>query len=485
MSGDERPSGEHIPRRTVSSLTYTGAGSLVRVAALGVRSVVLARLLPISVFGVYAGTRVVIELVVGASELGLNAAMTADHEHTRDERRVAQTHLLLRTVITAAWAAVGLLVAVAATDGDRRTSALVLIGTFATTALLSTFTALLGRRVVHRRLALLGLLTDVGSTVVAVGLAVTGAGLWALLSVHVVEAVLGVLLLVVHRPVWRPSLRWHPAVGRHLLRFGVRAGLANLLTTLLAKIDDLFVATALGTTQLGLYNRAYTFASYPRKIAGGPVDSVSLGALAAAADRRARTEVFTLLLGLLVRAGFLLAGLLAVAAPELIRVLIGERWLPMLAAFQLMLVYAMFDPLKTVLGHVLIAGGEPGRLVRARSIQLAALLVGLGVLGWQGIAGVAVAVNLMAVAGTLLLLREARRHVDVDVRGIFGAPAIAFSGGIGAAVAVRSVLTGTWPVLAGTSAVFGLVFAGTLAVLERDRALRLLAEVRTRPWGGE
>lgn len=477
MSGG-RPAGEDLQRATMTSLAYRGGSSVVRVAALGVRSILLARLLPIEVFGIYAGVRVVVELVSGTAELGLNAAMAADHPLTRDEQRTARTHLLLRSVTTCAWAGIGLVVAGVALDADRRTAGIALIVAFGVEALLSTSVVLLRRRVVHRRLALWDLATDLGSTVVAVALALAGAGLWALLSVHLLRSALGVVLLVLHRPVWRPRLAFDGPVARHLLWFGWRAGLANLLTTVLARIDDLFVATVLGVTPMGLYNRAYTFASYPRKIAGAAVDSVSLGALSAAATREARSQVFALLLGVLARVGFLLAGVLAVAAPEMITVLLGARWLPLLDAFRLMLVFALLDPLKRVLGDVLLACQQPGRLVRARALQLAVLVVGLAVLGPRGISGVAVAVDIMAFAGAVQLLLAARDHVDVDLRDLLGVPLLALVVGLALAASTRVLATGVWPILLLSATAFTLGYGATLMVLERDMAVRLLRRLR-------
>lgn len=477
---NERPGGEEIQRRTLSSLAFQGGGTALQFVVLGVRSVVLARLLPVVTFGVYAGTRVVLVLVAAVFALGLSPALIADHELTRDEDRAASVHLFLRTVISAAWASASLVIALTVLDGQVRTAALVLTATMVVDALLTTPTAILTRRVVHRRLALTALLADVVSSVVAIGLALAGADLWALLSVHVASSVVGVVLLYVHRPVWRPRLRWDGAIGRHLLGFGMRAGIADLLSTGLDRLDDLYVATVLGATPMGFYNRAFTFARYPRRIAGAPVNAVSLGSLSAATTRQQRTQVFELLVGVLARAGFLLAGVLAVAAPELILVLLGERWLPLLDAFRLMLLYALLDPLKALLGHVLIAGGEPQRLVWVRLGQLALLAVGLVTLGSSGIAGVALAVDVMALAGTAALLWQGRRHVEVSLGRLFAKPLLALLVAFAAGLSVRAVGEGTWPVLLGSVAAFTGAFAGVLLLVDRSATRRVLEHVRTR-----
>jgi PST family polysaccharide transporter len=266
---------------------------------------------------------------------------------------------------------------------------------------------------------------------------------------------------------------------RYFLRFGSRSFIAATLQYALDRVDDLWVGSYLGDTAMGLYSRAYTFATYPRRILAAPLNTVSVGTYAELkAARKRLSQAFFRINAFLVRSGFLAAGLFALVAPEFIRLLLGVKWLPMLSAFRLMLAYTMFDPLKLTVANALVAVGKPERIARARFAQLAVLVTGLFLMGPSlGIAGVALAVDGMLVVGIVVLLWEVRRYVDFSLTRLFGAPGLAL--GIGmimarGAIMLPGVLGSDWRTGSVKGAVFLAVYTGILLVLERRHLLKMV-----------
>src|SRR5690606_28345597 len=106
--------------------------------------------------------------------------------------------------------------------------------------------------------------------------------------------------------------------------------------------DDWWVGTFLGSNPLGFYSRAYEFARYPRRAIANPVLSVFFPAFAQLQDDRERlSRAFFRPTSLMVRAGGLLSLIFVSVAPEFIRIFLGEKWIPMQLAFQLMIVYTL------------------------------------------------------------------------------------------------------------------------------------------------
>jgi PST family polysaccharide transporter len=242
-----------------------------------------------------------------------------------------------------------------------------------------------------------------------------------------VGAALALLGYLVYRPVWRLRLGWTWDTARYLLNFGRKSFVASILSRALDQADDLWTGTFLGDTPLGFYARAYRFAGYPRSVLAEPLNAVASGTYAELKGRRKQlSQAFFRVNAFLVRTGFLVAGLLALIAPELIRLLLGTKWLPMLLAFRLMLIFTLLDPIRGTVANLFVAEGCPEKTVRARLVQLVVLVAGLLLLGprW-GIAGVAVAADIMLGAGILLLLWQARAHVDFSVVRLFAAPTVA------------------------------------------------------------
>jgi O-antigen/teichoic acid export membrane protein len=400
-----------LAHRSVTSVTWNVAASLIAVGVLFVRSVLLARLVPVYVFGIYALAGSIVGLTVIVPNFGMGGAFLHRAPETADEQQAACVHFTLKLMFTVVWASLLVLGAFLFTSGETRTALLLLTATTAGIELAQTPRLILTRRVVHRRLALMQILKVVLTTLVAVGLAWRGEALWALLAANVVSLALTIVALYVWRPVWRPRMVWSPAVMRYFLRFGSRNFPAVALMRALDRIDDLWTGLFLGKTPLGYYSRAYTFATYPRKVLAAPVNMVAGGTYAELkGDRKRLSRAFFRTNAFMVRSGFFLAGLLALIAPEFIGLLLGAKWLPMLDAFRLMLVYTMLDPMKITVGNLFIAVGKPGHVARARAVQLAVLVGGLFLLGLPlGITGVALAADGMLVVGMAILLWQALR----------------------------------------------------------------------------
>jgi len=379
--------------RSIISISWNVVANIGRISILFVRSVMLARLLPVEAFGAYALAGSVVGLTAVLPEFGMGGAFIHRANETEDEARAAAVHFTLRLSFTILWMALLIGGGILFTTGETRQALVVLTLTAGGMGLSQTPRLILKRRVVHRRLALIQILNAVLTTVIALGLAWQGVTLWALLATDVVTFLLNTIILYIWRPVWRPRLVWSVPEIRYFLRFGSRNLLTVVLLYALDRVDDLWTGIFLGKSSLGFYSRAYTFATYPRTILATPVNQVVVGTYAELKnDRRRLSHAFLRVNAFLIRSGFLLAGLLWLVAPEFIRLLLGAKWLPMLPAFQLMLVFTLFDPMKLTVANLFIVVGKPEQVIWVRTVQLIVLIGGLFLLGlpW-GIIGVALA----------------------------------------------------------------------------------------------
>jgi O-antigen/teichoic acid export membrane protein len=461
-----------IAKRSMTAAAWNIIASMARVVVLFVRSIILARLLPVEVFGIYAFAMSVVNLSSAVPVFGMWGAFLHRAPESQDEEQLAAVHFTLKGLFTLGWVAVLLCAAQIWASGDTRIALMLLTLVYGGVHLAQTPRLILTRRVVHRRMALLQLVDVVLSSALAIALAWQGATLWALLATDIITLAVSIFGLYIWRPVWVPRLAWSAPVVRYLLSFGSRTFVADVLMRALDRVDDLWTGLALGETALGFYSRAYTFATYPRYILATPINTVAGGTYAELKDDRVRlSKAFFRTNAFLVRTGFLLGGLLALVAPEFIRLALGEKWLPMLTAFRLMLVYTLFDPIKITVADVLTASGAPGKVVRARAVQLVVLIVGLVSLGpWLGISGVAIAVDAMLVVGIALLLWQARTYVDYSLRRLLLVPGLALLAGIGlasAAVAIPALQGSDWVTGAVKTVVFTATYLGIVLLLER------------------
>ncbi len=470
---------ESIVERSVTSATWNAAASVIQVGVGLARSILLARLLRVDTFGVYAMAGSIVRLSAVLPGFGMGDAFLHRAPETQDEDQAAAVWLTLKLIFGSVWALLLALGALRFATGQDRVALVTITLTYLGTLLTAIPQQILVRRVEHRRLAVLQSVDVLASAITAILLAWRGVELWALLSTDIMTMVLSVLLLYVWRPVWRPHLAWAPSAMRYFLRFGSRSLLAKVLLRASDQVDDLWTGAYLGESPLGLYSRAYAFATYPRSILAASVDKVAGGTYAElAANRRRLSQAFFRTNAFLVRTGFFLAGLLASIAPELIRLLLGTKWLPMLDAFRLMLIFTLLDPVRLTVANLFVAVGRPDKIVRARAAQLAVLVAGLFALGpWLGIAGVALAVDAMLVVGIGLLLWQAGEYVDFSLWTLFAAPGAGVGLGIlaaRAAIMVPGILGSPWRTGFVKTLTFMAMYSAVVLVLEGRRLREIL-----------
>jgi O-antigen/teichoic acid export membrane protein len=335
-----------LARRSLTSISWNFAVNTAAVGILAVRMILLTRWLTPEIYGVYTFAYAILILTIIIPNFGMEEAFVHRAPEVENESDAAAVHFTLRSLFTLIWAAVILLGTLLFAQDDLRLALLVLTPVYFGVQMTQTPILILRRRVTHRRLAVVRFLQVILTTAVSLPLAWYGAGLWALMAADIVFLVVRIFVLYFWRPVWIPRFKWDPAMVRYYLNFGGRAFAAHALETAIDRVDDLWTGVYLGQAALGIYSRAYTFATYPRQLLAEPLNNVASGMYAELkGDRPGLSSAFFRNNAFLIRAGFLLTGLLFLLAPELI-FLLGEQWQDMLIPFRLMLLFVLLDPIR-------------------------------------------------------------------------------------------------------------------------------------------
>jgi O-antigen/teichoic acid export membrane protein len=471
-------------QRSVTSSVYNIAANVINLAVGFASSIALARLLAPEIFGVFAFATSVVQLTAALPDFGFPAAFL---HYTSGEKGVTEetlrVYFTLRLIFSLIWMVMLTVGIMLFAPKSTYSTFWIIIATTFVTQQTNVIDSLLTRQVQFRRLAIAQAATAVTTAIVSVGLAWRGWGLWALLSGRIVAVVVRICLLYVVRPIWKPRLGWSKELVGYFIRFGSKVFGGTLLMQALDRVDDIWTGVTLGDQALGFYDKAYSFATYPRQILVAPLQQVVAGTYAQLRDNRQRlSQTFSWVNILIARANFWIAALIWLVAPEFIHIALGDKWLPMLTAFRLMLVYTLFDPVKGMIASMLTISGAPERVIRTRLIQLAVMILGLVILGpWLGITGVALAVDVMLVVGIVIFYAEARRFVDFSLKNIYGVPVVTLGASILAVYGVLMLfkvagsdwITGIVKIL-----VFSLVYAGGILLLERKQIPELWRVLR-------
>jgi PST family polysaccharide transporter len=312
-------------------------------------------------------------------------------------------------------------------------------------------------------------------TVVAPLLAWWGFGVWSLVGEQLAgEIARGILLWGVHR-AWTPRLGWDQEAAAYFWSFGRRLWTFNNLNFALQSFDDFWIGSTLGPVPLGFYSRAYDLAGYAERVLGGPLSNVVMPTLARfQSDRLRLSQAFFRAMSLMVRLNGGAATILILAAPEAILLLLGERWLPMVPVFRLLVVFILLQLVARPPTDLLLARGEVGLLLPIQAVRLSVFVPAVIVLAWWwGIVGVAAAASLASLVGALRVLQHTRRLVDYSPARLFVWPGLACAAAC-VCVALSSDLFDVlpaWPALGAKMGLAAVAYAAVLALAEREQLL--------------
>ena len=435
-------------------------------------TVVVARMLDPTEFGLFALALLVVNLFDYVKDLGVAAALV---QNRRDWSVVAPTGLTLSVAFGVV--AGGLLAGTAelsarALGHPELTGFIRVLAIGLAISALSTIPAAWLRRSMNfsARLApeALGALTKTGLTI---GLAATGHGVWSLVYGQLAATVvMTVLYWLVGRT--RPKLAFDAAVARELIRFGIPVTAVTLLAYAIYNVDYLAVGTRLGANELGLYTLAYRIPELVVLNLCVVVSEVLFSALSGLQhDRGALSRHYLEALTVVVALTAPIGVGLAVAAPSLVATLYGAEYAGAAPILSVLALYTVVYSASFHAGDVFKAIGRPGLLTAINATKLAVLV---GPIWWA--AGHDVTLVAWALLGTELLhflLRMAVLHRVTGVRWASIAGAVLRPAA--AAVPMGAVLLGLGRFTGGWSAPLELALLVFVGICAYGVLLRLTA----------
>ena len=322
---------------------------LLRFAEKGmglVRTLVLARLLVPSEFGLFGIVVIAVNALDLMSVVGIKAAVVQRKNATDDDMDTAWSALLIQGVFNAIALCV---IAGPAAHFFKEPRAILLIRCFAVAVLLEGFVNI-GIVCFEKELqfkqqfkfVLAGASSDLA---VALSVAYVTHSVYALFAGAVAGKVVRVAASYVMQR-YRPKFRIVRDNFRTLFRFGKWMWLSTLLQFILFQGDNIFVGRVLGATALGLYTIAFTIGNLTRTDIGIVLQRALFPSMALLQDddhasREAYLKVScaVTMLVLPVSCG------IALIASVFIQVALGKAWIPAAPVLRILCIAGLFNAL--------------------------------------------------------------------------------------------------------------------------------------------
>jgi teichuronic acid exporter len=387
-------------RRALYATVGSGADLAARQATQFVVLLVLARIVTPAEFGTVALLAVFVSLGIVAADAGISTAVLQSSELTQTDVDTAfWTSVGFGTLLTMLGAA--LATPAAAAFGRPELAGL---GAFLTLAVVGTAVgqvpnALLTKQQRFTRLLAVGSTAAAVSGTLAIAIALSGNGLWALAVQLVCFPSFASLLLLVAGS-YRPRLRFERASARRLLALGRWVLAANLVDTAFLRLQAVVTGVVFGTAALGRYQRADSTQQLAAESTSNVFGRVALPLLAASS---AHPDLLRAGMRTGVRATMAvnapIMALLAALSNQVLVAFFGPQWASAAGLLSVLCIAGLLWPLHSLAINLLFSVGRNREVFRLDLVKkgIAIPLLTLGALvGLSGVAWAQVAVSLVA-----------------------------------------------------------------------------------------
>lgn len=207
---------------------------------------------------------------------------------------------------------------------------------------------ILQRKLDFKSLANISIVTKILGSIVGIALAYMGYGLWSLVAMNLVSTLTQAILMwtVVK---WIPREKWSKESFKYLWGFGNKLLGSSLLHTLYMNITPILVGKFYSPSNLGVYNRAQSYALLPSQQFNSVVQSVTYPVLSQKVnDDEALGRYYRTMIKATAFVIFPLMFLMIALAKPLIIILVTEKWIDAVILLQLICLSKMWWPISTL-----------------------------------------------------------------------------------------------------------------------------------------
>jgi PST family polysaccharide transporter len=390
---------------------------VAQVLVQSIATMVLARLLTPTDFGLVAMVTAVTAIAAGFADLGLTEATIQRKEISHNQVStlfwINVAMGLLLTLLTAVMAPV-----LASFYREPRLVGITLVVSlsFLIGGLRGQHNALLKRQMRFSSIAM----RDVTSNIVGVSVAITmawqGAGYWAIvalpLTLNFTQMALSWLMVK-----WKPGW-FHPDPEvRSMIGFGGNVAASYVVFNWISNADNILIGWYWGAGPLGLYSRAYNLLILAIHQITAPTVSVAIPAFSRIqGDPKLFARYYLRIINLIVWISGSLFGFLFVAAEPVIVLVLGEKWRQAAPVFRILTISALGQLLLQSTLWLFVSRGESARLLKLMLV-ITPIMIGSFMIGLPfGIKWVALSLSLVLLAVLPWILKFSFRDTDLTLR---------------------------------------------------------------------
>lgn len=359
-----------LKKQGISALIWDFLGKLSSQGVGFIVTIILARLLEPSDFGLIAMIMVVVGIAQVFTDIGLGGALIQkqDVKHIHYSSVFCFNMLTAICLTTITFFSAGRVAKFY--ENEQLVPLIEVISIlFILSALSSVQSIKLRKSLKYALISKVAFSAALISGVVGVICAYSGAGVWSLVAQLLSFSISNSVILWLTSG-WRPSVVLSSAALNQLWSFGFRLFLSRTLEAIFSRLDYLVIGKLFSADTLGYFQRAKQFNLLVIQYTSGSLMSVMFPVLSQIQDDLSRfQDVVIKTFYVLCFIVFFLLGGLYLVSEELVIFLYSEKWLPSVDYMQLLLLSAFAYPLSSVLINVFTSRGNSRLLLRLEVLK--------------------------------------------------------------------------------------------------------------------
>jgi len=410
-----------LKQQTVSGIKWLVGTSFINKGISVATTVVLARILNPSIFGLYSLAFIAIDALGLFQSMGFDSALV---QRKNDIEKAANTAFF---IVPVSGGILYLILSVSApfigkflnnSEVINVVRALGII--FVISCLGKVPAALLEKNMQFKKIAIIEISTSIIYFITAIIFAILGMGIWSLVVAYIIKTLYKNILAFVYSK-WLPKFEFDKKIALEMFHFGKFLFLGGIIWFLKMNLDNMLVGKILGITALGFYGIAFNIANFSSDYFGSKVHRVVFPAFSKIQnDKYDLKQAFlktTKLVGIF---AFPLCAILFLMGDELIRLVYGVKWIEAIPVLKVLAFAGLFSTLSTAMGPLFNASGHPKAGFWFGVIQITIFFMFIAPAAKLfGLVGVGIVVTVSALIAVIVYLPFTMKLISLKIADIY------------------------------------------------------------------
>jgi O-antigen/teichoic acid export membrane protein len=339
-------------------------------------SIVIARLLDPSDFGVVSIATMLIYYANALTNMGFNQALVQHKDiDNRHISSVFTIDLIISCVLASLLYLVAPEIAIYFNSPESKNVIRVMSAIFIITTIHDLPYALLRRNLEYRLISIVDTVKETGVLAVSLTLAFLGFDYWSIVWGQLLPPSLAAIFIYMNNRQ-KPALTIHWRSVRELMDFGLWSFIRSQIYFFSTRIDRIIIGKFWGIHTLGIYDKGKSLSQMPNELISTNINTVLFSSVS-------RIQCNNDELTQMMKKGLLVTSILNVPiyfglyaiAPVFVPVVLGTKWVPMITPLQIMCATGVFASLNGLMSVLAVGVNEYQRYTIQQVITTILLIV--------------------------------------------------------------------------------------------------------------